>query len=235
MKHQLADWMAELELPKLDEGSTRKLGNYVDWLLEANTRLNLTAVTDPQEAWRLHILDSLVALPEVDDAPAGSLLDIGTGGGLPGLPLAIATGRRTLLLDSVGKKASAICDFLRAERLDDIEAIASRAEDLALHRGAEFAVVVARAVTSLPSLVELAAPLLSPGGHLVAYKGAPSDHELASGDEAAGIVGLRRAKERRYALPVLGERRVLLVYERVSEPSVLLPRRVGLAQKRPLA
>lgn len=220
----------------IDHATAVRLVLQLDGLLEANTKLNLTRIVEPNSAIRLHTLDSLTALPEVLAAPEGDILDIGTGGGIPGLPLMIATSRRGVLIDSVAKKARAVAAMVAALGLaDQVEVDAARAEDIALRDPARFAVVVARAVAPLPSLVELAAPLLKKNGVLVALKGRPEEAELGSGVRVAKAVGMRFESSRTLSLPGDGaETRTILVYRKVGRPSVRLPRRVGLAQSAPL-
>jgi len=210
---------------------------YLLSLLEANSRINLTRITDPEDAIRLHLVDSLTVLPELHDAPPGAVLDIGSGGGFPGVPLAAATGRDVVLLDSVAKKMTAVASVLdlMPALCARITLSSRRAEQLSVAPGEGFAVVVARAVAPLPSLVELAAPLLLKGGLLVALKGSPEEAEFTSGSAVAVMVGLRETGRRKLALPNSGELRTIVVYEKIGRASVNLPRRTGLAQNSPLA
>lgn len=209
---------------------------HLDFVLEANTTVNLTAITQPDDALRLHLIDSLTALPEVSDAPKGRLVDIGTGAGFPGLELGLATGRETLLVDSVRKKTDAIQRFLLQEALDSwISVSALRAEELARQQREQFAVVTARALSSLPSLVELAAPLLGQGGRLVAMKGQLDQAEVDRAHHVAALVGMRFETRRNLVLPLGGEMRELIVFSRCGKPRLAVPRREGLAQRRPLA
>jgi 16S rRNA (guanine527-N7)-methyltransferase len=209
---------------------------YLDLLIDKNKVLNLTRITGDDAALRLHIVDSLLALPEMEAAPQGTVLDLGSGGGFPGVPLCVATGRRGVLLDSVAKKATAVAELLSECGLDSqIVSAASRAETWSnAHRG-EYGVVLARAVAPLPSLVELASPLLRRGGWLVALKGSPSAEELERGAAVARIAGMREANRRTCEVPSGGELRTIVSYERVGQSDVKLPRRVGMAQNRPLA
>lgn len=215
----------------------RCLVEYVVGVEEANARLNLTRITGIESALRLHVVDSLLALPEVQEAPAGALLDLGSGAGFPGVPLGVASHRSTVLLDSVGKKAAAVHEIVAAMGLDtQIQVRGERAETLALKDAQAFAVVTARAVAQLPSLVELAAPLLAPNaGRLIALKGVPDAEELERGRTAARLCGLREVSIRRAAIPEGSEARTIIAYERYSAPRVKLPRRMGLAQHSPLA
>jgi len=117
----------------------------------------------------------------------------------------------------------------------DAEVSAHRVEELALERAQEFAVAVARALAPLPSLVELAAPLLAPEGLLIAMKGRPSDDEVDRGDRVAAKVGLERIGTDAVELPGRNEHRTLITYRRIAKASVRLPRRPGMAQKHPMA
>jgi 16S rRNA (guanine527-N7)-methyltransferase len=231
----LAAGLADLGVELSRAGRETALRYLVD-VLEANRRLNLTRIVDPQSAVRLHLLDSLSASPELRSAPSGDVVDIGSGAGFPGVPLAIESRRDFTLLDSVGKKAAAVEEILRRPgRPIPARAVAGRAEDLARTATAGFAAVVARAVAPLPSLVELASPLLMAGGLLVALKGQPSDEEVLSGIRVAGIVGMEMRSSRQLTLPGSGERRTIVVFEKTGPPRINLPRRTGLAQHQPLA
>lgn len=229
----LAQWCEAIGVNLTQDQSTLLL-KHLDWLLAANLTLNLTSVSDPTDALRLHVLDSLTAVPEVKTAPHGTLLDIGTGGGFPGVPLSVVTGRAAVLMDSVKKKAEALSQFLE-QHIPEAVVVPERAEDYAVSEGGRFAVVVARAVAPLNSLTELAAPLLVAGGSLVCLKGRPDEEEISRGKACARIVGLEQVGERTLVLPGGGEVRTILHYQRTGDPSVPLPRRTGRAQKRPMA
>jgi len=236
MRVVLSDCLAEQNIT-LPKEQIAFLEQHLNFVLKTNTSIRLTAITNRTEAERLHILDSLMALPEVLAAPSGPLLDLGSGGGYPGIPLALAGVRNTDLLDSVQKKIRALADFLAAHPLDSpvLAALALRAEELAVQRRAFYSIVTARAVASLPSLIELAAPLLSFGGQLIALKGKQDDDEIERGKHAALLVGMNYVSARSYTLPVGHEQRSILVFERTEESPRELPRRVGRAQKKPLA
>lgn len=204
-------------------------------VLEANRTTNLTAIRDPDAAVALHITDSLLGLPEVNEAPAGDLADLGAGAGFPGIPLGIMTGRHVVLVESVGKKSRLLAQLCQELGLD-AEAVNVRAEEFAQDNAGRFAVVTARALSALPSLIELAAPLLQPGGRFVAYKGVPDTDEVDRGDRVASLVGLRRSESRTVNISDAGDAaRTILVYERAGKAKIRLPRRTGLAQNQPLA
>lgn len=219
---------------QLDHSVLVKSCRYLGRILELNELHNLTRIHESGSAVRLHLLDSLTPIPEVNAAPEGRLLDIGTGGGFPGVPLALATARSTVLLDSSQKKIGAVSTALADVGIGDVLTVAARAEEYALREPDSFAVVVARAVAPLSSLAELAAPFLVHGGRAVFLKGAPEVAELDAGDRVGVMLGLERIGTRAFMLPGASERRTIVVFERKAPPTIALPRRVGNAQKRPL-
>ena len=204
-------------------------------VLKANQAFNLTSITDGAEAVRLHIVDSLVAAPDVVAAPSGRLADIGSGAGYPGIPLAIVARRYTTLFESVKKKAAFLERTVEQMGLSSrIDVAGRRSEELSEEQRGRYSVVTARALSSLPSLLELASPLLCVGGLLIAYKAVLEQDERERGIEAAEYLGFRSSGERRIFLPKGGEERTIVKYEKVAEAQVSLPRRPGLAQRRPL-
>ncbi len=218
-----------------EEEYLEKANQYLEKVLEANKITNVTRITDADAARILHIEDSLVGLPEVQDAPEGLLGDLGSGGGFPGVPLALATGRPTVLVDSVGKKMALVRSLLEEMGLDEqIETSSERIEDLGRFRSGEFSVVTARALSKLVSLLELAAPLLKMGGCLVCYKAKVSEEELDDALRIEELVGMKLVSRRETVLSDGETTRTILVFEKVSRPKLKLPRRVGLAQKQPL-
>ncbi|MCL2537130.1 MAG: 16S rRNA (guanine(527)-N(7))-methyltransferase RsmG [Coriobacteriia bacterium] len=213
------------------------LGQHLDYVLEINKSLRLTAIEDKESGERLHILDSLLVIPELQDAPEGPMLDIGTGGGYPGFPLAIATKKSVDLLDSVQKKAKAVDNFLTRYYTGSlsIQTLGVRAEELATERPGHYAVVLARAVSSLPALVELASPLLMTGGQLIAHKGPHDEDELQRALTVADMTGMVFKSKREYILPGGDEHRSVYVFNKSRESDINLPRRPGRAQRKPLA
>lgn len=214
------------------EGADRIL-LHLTLLEAANARFNLTAIPAQDWVWA-HVMDSLSCLPELIVAPAGTCADLGSGGGFPGVPLAIAADREFVLVESVKKKA-AFLEEVRAATGIAGRVAPVRAEELAASEPQGFAVVTARALSALPSLVELAAPLLEPGGRLICLKADVQAKELGSGEQAASISGMRPFSSRVVRVPLTDAKRTIVVYERVGQPRVRLPRRSGMAQRQPLA
>lgn len=222
---------ADLEPTGAEEAMVRHL----EWVLEINQHINLTAIESFDAGLRLHVLDSLTCLPELAASKTGPMLDVGTGGGFPGVPLGLATGRETVLLDSVGKKVHALDGFLKQNGLSHISTHPGRAEEYARERPGGFAVVVCRAVAPLASLLELASPLLGDGGSFIALKGRLEPAEYEHALSVAALVGLKPMSRRFLSLPRCGEHREIVRFVREGNPSVALPRRTGMAQKRPLS
>lgn len=208
---------------------------YLDSILEANKVTNLTHITDGEQARLLHIEDSLVGLPEVNEAPTGLYGDLGSGGGFPGVPLALATGRKTLLVDSVKKKMAIVQSALDDLSLSEqISTSSERIEDLPLEYKEKFTVLTARALSKLVSLIELASPLLKNGGRLVCYKAQLSSEELEEALAVQDLVGMKMISQREICLSDGETTRTIVVFEKIGKSRIKLPRRIGLAQKQPL-
>jgi 16S rRNA (guanine527-N7)-methyltransferase len=171
------DRLAQLGVT-LDDAALRKLGTFLALLLAMNEQVNLTAITEPAEAWSRHALDALSLVPLFADLPAHArVLDVGSGGGVPGIPLAIARpDLEVTLLDATEKKVA----FLRAAAaevgLPNVDAVCGRAEEVHFDHG--FDVVTARAVAKLPTLLAWTAPFAKKGGRLLLIKGERADIEL---------------------------------------------------------
>ena len=222
----------------LSEEQCRLMLQHLDLLVETNQRMNLTRITEPHDALVRHVLDSLLLVPSIKSLgiPEGSrMLDIGTGGGFPGVPLVIACGCEGMLIDSVGKKSKAVNEFLHTLGLNDsVEAKAIRAEELALQQRESFDMVVARAVAQLGALIEYAAPLLKKNGYLVVSKANITDEELSAGIETGQIVGLDNVSRETYELPNNTGHREILSFKKVRKSKVKLPRQSGFAVHKPL-
>jgi 16S rRNA (guanine527-N7)-methyltransferase len=202
-----------------------------------------TTVASPEEALEVHVADSLSGL-EVGPplTRARRIADVGAGAGFPGLALAIALpGASVDLIEAAGRKAAVISRLAQAASIDNARAVTARAEEWAgtpaeLGGGAgAYDAVTARAVAALPVLVEYAAPLLRMDGVLVAWKGARSREEEASGAAAAAELGLT-AEDTLRVEPFEGAReRHLHVFRKISPTPERFPRRPGMAAKRPVA
>ena len=206
---------------------------HLELLLEENKRTNLTRIISKEEGITLHIADSLSVLREFN-LRDGLFLDLGTGGGFPGLPLGIVSERQGILLDSTIKKANAVNRFIEELGLSNqLKSIGMRSEELAKEYGERFSVVIARAVSSLEVLEEYSVPLLEMNGLLVAMRGNDSKEEIERANKVAEILGMELIETRTFNLENVFSRSVY-VYKKVSQPSIELPRRPGMALKKPL-
>lgn len=211
---------------------------YREELLAWNRRVNLTAITRPEEVEVKHFLDSLSILLAVPGGlRAGArVLDVGTGGGFPGVPLKVACPDiRLTLLDSVQKKAEFLRHLVRVLGLADVQVVTDRAEararDAAFREG--FDLVVARAVAELAVLAELTLPFCALGGKAVLGKKSDLAEEIERASPAIDLLGGRLRDVLPVDLPGLTGR-VLVVLEKVHPTPGDYPRRPGLPEKRPL-
>jgi 16S rRNA (guanine527-N7)-methyltransferase len=230
------------ELPDLagllPDGALDLLERYVELLLDANAHINLTRIVEPGEVARQHLLDALAAMPLIDELNPTIAFDLGSGGGVPALPLAIARpGIEWLLVDSVGRKATVLEEFVAALGLREVRVVAERAETLGRDpRHRERAdLVTARACAALPVLAELALPLLRIGGELLAWKGPllDSDEEVRRGRTAIGEVGGARLAIAPAGPGQLGGH-VFVRVAKVRPTPPRFPRRAGEPGRRPL-
>ncbi|AND70335.1 16S rRNA methyltransferase [Dyella thiooxydans] len=171
LQHRLEQGIATLGL-QLPAGAVPRLLDYLDLLVRWNAAYNLTAVRDPAEMVTRHLLDSLAILPYVTGS---TLADLGTGPGLPGIVLAIAApGRAITLVDSNGKKVRFLREAIRSLKLEGVQAVQSRVEDVQ----GQFDCITARAFATLADMLGWGGHLLAPGGCWLAMKGRRPDDEL---------------------------------------------------------
>ncbi len=226
----------------LDSQQAGALLRYRDLLVEANRRFNLTALTDDASILVLHFLDSLTAVQVIRAIQAGhdaslDLIDVGTGGGFPGLPLKIALPElRVTLMDSTAKKVRFCADVIRALDLQGVRAIQDRAEE-AGHRPEHrerYDVVIARAVAPMPTLAEYLLPLARVGGTCIAMKG--SDAQAEAGRAAGAIARLGGAVSAvmPVSLPGRDDQRALIIISKLLPTPQPYPRRGGAPRKSPL-
>ena len=203
-------------------------------VIAANERLNLTRIDTFEEGMTLHVEDSLAALEELSAAPKGLYGDLGSGAGYPGVPLAVASERPTTLIDTRKKKMGAVAEIIEELGLEkQISVYAGRAELLARQNPGVYTALTARALAELAVLLELASPLLARGGVLICYKAKVDEAEYARAERVQPLVGMTLKSDREFMLN--GEyRRRILVFEKIANSTIKLPRKEGEAQKNPL-
>lgn len=213
------------------------LKKYEKELLEWNSLYNLTAIQEPEKIRIKHFLDSLTCLIVMREKPSERLIDVGTGAGFPGIPLKIACPQLQLtLVESVGKKANFCRHIVKSLALENVEVVQERAETIGkLPKYREkFDWVVARAVASLPTLVEYLLPLAHIGGGVIAMKGESAIAEAHAADRAIHLLGGRLNRLEPITLPGVVDERYLVVIEKVAATPVQYPRHVGIPSKKPL-
>lgn len=234
---RLLDTDAPALRASLPAGFADAAQRYVALLLEANARLNLTRIVEPEPVARLHLLDALSSLPLIDGLGPRRALDLGSGGGVPGIVLALARPEVSwTLVDAVRKKVDALRGIVEALGLRNVELVAERAEILgrAPGRREDSDLVTARACATLPVLLEYGLPLVRVGGAVVAWKGCVAADELHAGGNAAAQLGGGDLDIRPAGLDALGDHRFVVVRKERATPE-RYPRRPGEPARRPLA
>jgi 16S rRNA (guanine527-N7)-methyltransferase len=201
------------------------------------SRANLTAITGIEAIEIRHFLDSLSILSVVDVPHGARLIDVGTGGGFPGVPLRIARpDLRLALLEATAKKIAFLQHLARVLALGDVQFLNARAEE-AGHQPDQrerYDIVVARAVAYLPILVEYLLPLARLGGQCIAMKGESAEREVAEAANALRILGGRVARIETIRLPEVAEPHYLVIIDKIAQTPHHYPRKPGIPAKKPL-
>lgn len=227
----------ELE-EKYGEERTSMLVEYMDMILEKNQYINLTAVRDRDEALQKHIADSLSCVFMEEYEAAENVIDIGTGAGFPGVPLAIVSpDKKFTLVDSLNKRLRIIDELTGELGIKNITTVHGRAEDVGKskeHRE-QYDICVSRAVASLDVLCEWCLPLVKKGGYFVAYKGENVSRETEDAANAIKLLGGKIAEIRKVQTEeesISGH--VLVMIKKVKNTPSKYPRQAGQARKNPL-
>ena len=222
----------EIEL-SLDE--IEKLYKFMYLLLEWNEKINLTAITEPEDIILKHFVDSITIKKYIKSE--NKVLDMGTGAGFPGIPLKIISSDTYFtLVDSLNKRIiflNEVCDKLK---LDKIENIHSRAEELAKNKKyrEQYDVVTSRAVARLASLVEYMLPFVKVGGKCICMKGSNVDEELIEAKKAINVLGGEIEKVDKFLLPNSDIERNIVIIKKIKNTSSKYPRKPGTATKQPI-
>ena len=229
---------AELSLHLAPE-QVQKFQRYYSELVSWNQRMNLTAIVDYEEAQLKHFLDSLTTSLVLSQRVRehGRMLDIGSGGGFPSIPLKLAfPGMHLTVLDSVAKKTSFLLHLVDALELTDVEVYTGRAEEIALvpNLRESFDVVVSRGVAPMRLLMEYTLPYCRVGGTVVTLKKGEIDPEVAASLHAIRVLGGKIRETRGVEVNGLRDGRALVVVDKVKATPAKFPRRTGLPAKHPL-
>ncbi len=223
---------------ELNETQIAQFIKYYEILVEWNSFMNLTGITEYEEVVQKHFVDSLVLCKAININDVHSLIDIGTGAGFPGLPLKIAYPHlKVTLLDSLQKRIKFLDEVIHQLGLEEgIETIHGRAEDFAKPsmKRESYDVCVSRAVANLASLSEYCLPYVKVGGYFIPYKSGKIDEELEESKKAIFLLGGKIEEEIKFTLPESDISRSLIKIKKVSATPKKYPRKSGLATKEPI-
>lgn len=242
-RNKMAEMLAEFNV-NLTESQLEEFDIYYDLLVEWNSFMNLTGITEYKEVLLKHFVDSLAinrAVNLADTSKNLSIIDVGTGAGFPGLPIKIAfPHHKVTLLDSLNKRIkflNHVVDNLNLKsNFNEIETIHGRAEDYATkpeYRG-QYDIAVSRAVANLSILSEYCLPFVKVGGIFVAYKSGDYRQELDNSSRALKILGAEVEKICDFTLPGSDIDRSLIIIKKISDTPKKYPRKAGLPGKEPL-
>jgi 16S rRNA (guanine527-N7)-methyltransferase len=200
---------------ELTSNQLGKFGEFATELKKWNRKINLTSITDDRDIVLKHFADSLLVMKAI--GRAGTLLDIGSGGGFPAIPLKIILPKLSIIsVDAVEKKILFQRHVARILRLNEFSAVHARGEELTGKYARHFDWVVSRAFSDIPTFVRLALPLLKDGGRMVAMKGKKGSEEAEAAIKQCLAMGVEVSSVLNFSLPVTGELRYLVVMEKVN-------------------
>lgn len=219
----------------LSEIQLKQFYNYMNLLIEWNKKINLTAITEPNEIILKHFVDSLTISKYISDGTR--VVDVGTGAGFPGIPLKIyRQDIEITLLDSLQKRINFLDEVIRELNLEKIETIHSRVEDFGKDKRyrEKFDIATSRAVANLATLSEFLLPLVKVGGKVISMKGSLIEEELENSKNAIKILGGKIEKVDEFNLPNSDISRNIVLIDKIKETPNKYPRKAGEPSKKPL-
>lgn len=236
MSEKFIRQIKELEI-ELSETQLQQFKKYYELLVEWNKVMNLTAITEYEEVYEKHFLDSLAIVKVEDMTEIESIIDIGTGAGFPGIPLKIAFPHlKVVLLDSLQKRINFLNTVIGELGLENVETLHGRAEDYA--KKPEYReqadLCVSRAVANLSTLSEYCLPYVNVGGKFISYKSGEITIEADEAKKAVGVLGGHVNKILKFHLPESDITRSFVVIEKSKATPKKYPRKAGMPSKEPL-
>lgn len=230
----LEESFEKLNIP-FDNSVIEMFVQYMDGILEWNKKINLTAITDREEFISKHFVDSVLSYNFREYIDADSIIDIGTGAGFPGIPLAIVSpDKKFVLADSLNKRLKVINELASKIGIDNIETVHGRAEELARNKKYReaFDLCISRAVANLAVLCEYCLPFIKVGGHLLAYKGPDAEEEVKMAEKAIKILGGKLIEI--VSVDLDGYDHNIVVIEKINKTPSKYPRKAGTPGKEPI-
>ena len=214
----------------------QKFNAYYELLIEWNNKINLTTITEYDDVVSKHFIDSILICGFID-LSGKKIIDIGTGGGFPGIPVKIISPDTDIvLLDSLNKRVNFLNEVISELKLEKIEAIHGRAEDLAHDKNlrGKFDYSISRAVANLSTLSELCIPFLKKGGTFISYKSENTDEEIKDAESAIKILGSKIERVEESIIPGNDIKRRFIVIKNIKQVDNRYPRKAGIPKKDPL-
>ena len=220
-----------------EETLLKKFIGYMGGVLEWNEKVNLTTITDPEEFVIKHFIDSVICADYLEYAEAERVIDVGTGAGFPGVPLAIISPeKKFFLMDSLNKRLRIIDELCMENNIKNVNTIHARAEELAKNKAhrEKYDLCVSRAVANMAVLAEYCLPFIRTGGYLMAYKGPEAESEITEASHAISLLGGHIEEVREGNLKEFGINHKVVVIKKIKNTPSKFPRKAGTPAKEPL-
>lgn len=233
----LKEIFEKLDISYTDAKEQQLIG-YMEAILERNQYINLTAITDRDEFIQKHYVDSLLCTGSEEFCRAKTVIDVGTGGGFPGVPLAVCyPEKQFVLIDSLNKRIKIINELCEKLGISNVHAIHGRAEELARRKDMReiFDLCVSRAVANMSVLCEYCLPFVKVGGAFIAYKGSDCEEELDAAGRAIAVLGGKLVRQENPETPDLPFDHKLIFISKMRPTSSKYPRKPGTPSKEPIS